>query len=91
MLLFGLPWLAVAPGWSAERAPAARKDKDYALFFAVNQYDKMRLLSNPIRDAEAIAKELENQYGFNTEVVENPTLDQIEQKLKTYQKQFAAG
>lgn len=90
-LLFCLPWLAFAPGRSAERAPVIRKDKDYALFFAVNQYDKMRPLSNPIRDAEAIAGELENQYGFNAEVVKNPTLDQVEQKLKFYQKQFASG
>ncbi|TVL96909.1 MAG: hypothetical protein CV087_23100 [Candidatus Brocadia sp. WS118] len=76
---------------TSEEIYVIRPGKDYALFFAVNQYDNMRSLSNPIKDAKEIAKELEDFYGFETEVVENPTLDQIDQKLKFYQKQFASG
>jgi len=91
LLLLFLPCLAMAPGQADAVSPFFRPGKDCALFFAVNQYDKMRPLSNPIRDAEAIAKELKDHYGFATEVVKNPTLDQIEEKLKFYQKQFAAG
>lgn len=68
-----------------------RAGKDFALFFAVNQYDSMRPLNRPVRDAEAIAKELEAYYGFRTEVVKDPTLDEMEQKLKLVQQEYAAG
>ena len=60
------------------------KCQDRALFFAVNEYDDMRDLSNPIKNARSIAAELKENYSFETEVLENPTLDQIEQKLRRY-------
>ena len=66
-----------------------RSGKDYALFFAVNNYDNMRNLQNPIRNARSLANELEENYGFQTEVITNPTLDDIERKLDEYQTRFA--
>ncbi|WP_173021545.1 SUMF1/EgtB/PvdO family nonheme iron enzyme [Lewinella sp. W8] len=65
--------------------------KDYALFFAVNDYDRMTNLRNPIQNAREIAKELRDKYGFRTEVVENPTLVTIEEKLAEYKAKFASG
>ncbi len=69
-----------------------RPNKDYALFFAVNDYaadSGFGDLSKPIANAEAIATELREHYGFETEVVKNPTLDQIGAKLREYQALFA--
>lgn len=73
--------------------PLARKGKDYALFFAVNKYQSPKLtsLQNPISDAKRIAQELQNSYGFQTEVVENPTYETIEQKLQEYNRNFNTG
>ncbi len=69
-----------------------RPGKDYALFFAVNDYapdSGFDDLSKPIENAEAIAKELRERYGFQTEIVKNPTLDQISAKLREYQSFYA--
>ena len=68
-----------------------RPNKDFALFFAVNKYEHAKLidLANPITNAQEIARELEQKYGFATEVVPNPTLDQIERKLNEYRDYFA--
>lgn len=62
--------------------------KHYALFFAVNDYDAMDDLQNPVNDAESIAKELEERFGFSTEIVKNPTLDMIDKKIFEYKDRF---
>lgn len=69
-----------------EPESSLRKGKDHALFIAVKDYDEWGDLRNPISDAEAIAKELSEEYDFQTEILRNPTLLQIYQKLQTYQK-----
>lgn len=69
-----------------------RPGKDYALFFAVNDYQPgsgFEDLGKPVENAEAVAKELRERYGFQTEVVKNPTLDQIGAKLREYQSFYA--
>ena len=74
------------------RSALPRPNRDYALFFAVNDYQPgsgFDDLSKPIENAEAIAKELRDRYGFWTEVVKNPTLDQISAKLEAYKTFFA--
>ena len=70
-----------------------RKPKDYALFFAVNNYESssMDALRMPISDAEKIAAELTNNYGFACEIVRNPTLSDIQKKLNEYRLDFANG
>lgn len=68
-----------------------RKGKDFALFFAVKDYDEWPDLRNPISDAEAVASELEKEYDFKTEIIRNPNRNLIYQTLRKYQKQsFAA-
>lgn len=57
---------------------------NYALLFATNDYDNYNDLTNPVYDAKAVADELQRNYGFNTEIVENATLDVILKKLKRY-------
>ena len=65
--------------------------KDYALLFAVNDYKYLSDLSNPLQNARNIAAELEEHYGFQTEIVINPTIDEIDRKISVYQKRFSNG
>ena len=68
-----------------------RQGKDRALFFAVNTYDKMTDLNNPIKNARDIAAELEKSYGFEIEIVSNPTSLEIENKIIAYKEQYRKG
>jgi tetratricopeptide (TPR) repeat protein len=69
-----------------------RNRKDYALLFATNEYATWPPLINPVPDAKAIAQELQNGYGFETELVINPTREAIVAKLREYsQKPFGAS
>jgi hypothetical protein len=68
-----------------------KQSKDYALFFAVNEYDNLRNLNNPISNARGIANILKKDYGFETEIVENPSLTMITDKLREYYTQFQNG
>lgn len=58
--------------------------KDYALIIATDKYDNWDDLSNPINDAQVIASVLKDKYGFITEVVENLTLEDLNDKLFDY-------
>jgi len=60
------------------------KRTDYALIFATDKYDNWTSLVNPIFDARAITNELQSAYGFKTDMIENPTQDQILVKLREY-------
>ncbi len=61
----------------------------YALIFATNQYEYWNNLVNPIKDAETIAKELNENYEFQTDMVFNATQNQILLKIKEYvQKKY---
>ncbi len=65
--------------------------KDYALLFGCDLYDDInwKNLKNPVKDAITIAGELKNRYGFNIEVIENPTLDTMSSAIKRYcRKQY---
>lgn len=71
--------------------PPFRAGQDYALFFAVNTYKHMDDLQNPIKNAETIAAELQDNFGFQTEVIRNPSLDDIDNKLAEYERKFNDG
>jgi hypothetical protein len=58
--------------------------KDYVLLFATDKYDHWDDLVNPVDDAHAIAQELKDKFGFVVDLVENPTDDQIWEKLREY-------
>ena len=58
--------------------------KDYALIFGTDNYDNWTDLVNPVNDARAIAAILKDKYNFQTEVVENATLEEINDKLYDY-------
>lgn len=58
--------------------------KDYALIFATDQYDHWDDLVNPVNDAQTLAKELREKYGFQTEIVENADFEEVFEKLRDY-------
>jgi len=60
--------------------------KDYALFFATDNYDYWTDLVNPVYDANTIANELKEKYGFETEVIENANQEDVLVKIKDYSK-----
>ncbi|WP_282778334.1 SUMF1/EgtB/PvdO family nonheme iron enzyme [Phaeodactylibacter xiamenensis] len=73
------------------RAQSSRSGQDRALFFAVSNYedDGLTDLPQPVANARAIAKELTQRFGFKTEVVEDPTLGEIQAKLAEYQRRYS--
>jgi hypothetical protein len=58
--------------------------KDYALIFATDRYDYWGPQTSPIADALALEEVLKFTYGFETEVVKNPTQRDIQRKLEEY-------
>ena len=64
--------------------PPKRTGKDLALFFAVSNYDQWEDLQNPVKDAEAIASDLNKYYGFDTMIVRNPTYEKVIEVLNRY-------
>lgn len=63
--------------------------KSYALIFATNTYEYWNNLTNPIPDAEAVAKDLKEIYSYEIDLVQDATQNQIILKLKEYlQKKF---
>ena len=63
-----------------------RENKDIALFFAIDNYDAWPVLDNPVSDAEALAGDLSERYGFDTEIVRNPSKREIYDKLEEYRQ-----
>jgi hypothetical protein len=79
----------VTTGTAAVAAVATLDRTDYALLFATDEYDNWGNLVNPVNDASAIGKELEQYYGFKVEIVKNATQEQMMIKLREYaQKKF---
>ncbi len=77
----------VEPGNTSESVPqsvATVPRKDYALIFATSRYDEWGSLTNPKKDADDIARELRNNYGFDVEVVYDATANEMKSKLREY-------
>lgn len=68
-----------------------RLGKDRAIFFAVEKYQNGKLtnLQNPVKNALEIAAELKKRFGFEPEVLENPTQEQIIGKLNELTRLYA--
>lgn len=67
-----------------------RPGKDLAVFFAVEKYQNGKLtnLQNPIKNARDLAAVLKSRFGFETEILENPTQDRIIAKLNELARQY---
>ena len=75
---------SVIIGMDALKDAIAIDRKDYALLFATDIYDNWGDLVNPIYDAKAIAKELEERYDFDVKIVENIDQDDMFTTLREY-------
>lgn len=63
-----------------------RTGKDYALLIATDDYGEnsgLGDLPNPVRDAEAVARVLRDNYGFEVEVLANKSRREIEQVIES--------
>ena len=58
--------------------------KDYALIIATDEYENWGDLNNPINDANTIESILKEKYGFLTEKVINPTVEEINDVIYEY-------
>lgn len=58
--------------------------KDYALLFATDNYEIWDDLVNPIHDARTIGGLLKDLYGFEVEIIENATNDEMLAKIYDY-------
>lgn len=67
-----------------------RMGRDYALIITTDEYDHWGDLNNPINDGAAVAKELEDMYGFQTEIITNPTRTELYGLLRKYNKKAFA-
>ena len=94
ILIFSL-WLCSAGSLtpvheSPKPADFTRIGKDYALFFAVDDYSNasptFTNLRNPIKDATEIAWELEKMYGFETHIYRNPSKSDIIRELTQWRQ-----
>lgn len=64
--------------------------RDFALIVTTDNYDNWNDLVNPINDGRTIGNILKDKYGFQVEFLENPTLEDINDKLYDYNtKRFA--
>ena len=61
-----------------------KQGTDYALLFATESYDYWNDLRNPLFDAQAIRVELQETYGFQVELIHNPTQEGILEALRKY-------
>jgi hypothetical protein len=75
---------SVIVGLDALKDAIAINRKDYAIFFATDQYDNWNDLVNPIFDSRTLAKELAERYGFEVKVVENANQDMVFNTLREY-------
>lgn len=66
----------------------ARNGKDRALLFAVDNYDNNKKLYKPIADALRLKQKLENSYGFKVELIKDPDLKTIRDKLIEYRDKY---
>lgn len=71
---------------------AGRKGKDYALLICTDDYqdELWNDLGNPIGDGNSIREKLEKDYGFETDMITNPTRTEVYLKLREYNKKVFA-
>ena len=63
--------------------------KDKALLIATDNYDNFDELVNPVNDAQTIESLLKEKYAFETELLTNPTNEEILAKITDYnEKKF---
>lgn len=65
---------------------AANPGPYYALLIGIQNYRNLPKLSTPVKDAQAIAAILSQQYGFQTRLLQDATRDDITHALNEYRR-----
>lgn len=60
----------------------------FALLIGINDYQHLPKLKTAVHDSESMAELLQKQYGFETQVLRNPTRDQIKRALNVYRREL---
>ena len=76
-----LSLLAFTPG-----RPVLRAGKDFALFFAIRDYQNWERLPGTVSDANRLAAELHDHYGFDTKICENKSRTEILNIIGEYKR-----
>ncbi|MGB9334415.1 MAG: caspase family protein [Candidatus Acidiferrales bacterium] len=73
---------------SSKKSPngASNTGPYYALLIGIQNYRSLPKLSTPVKDAEAIAAILSQQYGFQTRLLKDATRDDITHALNEYRR-----
>ncbi len=73
---------------SSKKSPngAVNTGPYYALLIGIQNYRSLPKLSTPVKDAEAIAAILSQQYGFQTRLLKDATRDDITHALNEYRR-----
>ncbi|MEQ9592636.1 MAG: caspase family protein [Cyclobacteriaceae bacterium] len=66
------------------KAQVVASRTDYALIIATNEYEEWDDLVNPVFDATTIGNELKENYGYQVDMVLNPTKSELLRKLREY-------
>ena len=75
------------PGPAAAPAPAGRY---HALVIGVSEYGQMDRLETPVKDAEAVAQVLRQEYGFTVRLLANASRAQILSELNELRERLTA-
>lgn len=70
--------------FDAIAATSGKNRTDYALIIATDEYNDWGNLTNPIFDAKTIEEDLLKNYGFETELLLNPSKTEILSKIRAY-------
>jgi hypothetical protein len=69
---------------------SARRGRDFALLIGCEAYEDWAPLKNPVADATAVRDVLRDTYGFETELLTNPTKADLQRKIREYVAQSFA-
>ena len=70
--------------FDALAATSGENRRDYALIIATSDYVEWGDLTNPVFDATTINEDLKSNYGFETEIILNPTKTELLSKIREY-------
>src|SRR5215470_11001429 len=60
----------------------------FALLIGINDYEHLPKLKTAVHDAESMAALLHDRYGFETNILRNPTRDQVKRALNVYRREL---
>jgi len=88
---WGYVRLAKKRGLHCEVMGAFPTGKLFALLIGVEEYQNLPNLFTPIRDVQAVGEILARKFGYEVELLKNPTRKDITKKLNQFEKSLRRG